>query len=139
MNNAMTNEEICRDYRLAKQKVKQIGILADLNECTKKQIVEILKAGGEELPYIYQPHTQPRKQTTDAPPEAPEAPEMDDNETVSVREVLPFLVGQAALEAIVDLIDYMESDYEEQRDRTVLRIEGIVNVWKRIVERCEDD
>lgn len=136
MNNAMTNEEICRDYRLAKQKVKQIGILADLNDCQRKEIVEILKAGGEELPYLYQSHTQPRKRTTDAPPEAPE---MDDNETVSVREGLPFLVGQAALPAIVDLIDSMESNYEEQRDRTLLRIEGIVNVWKRIVERCEDD
>lgn len=139
MNNSMTNEEICRDYRLAKQKVKQIGILADLNECTRKEIVEILKASGEELPYLYQSHTQPRKRTTAAPPEAPKAPETDENEVISVREVLPFLVGQAALEAIVDLIDYMECNYEEQRDRTILCIEGIVNVWKRIVERCEDD
>ncbi len=46
----MTDEEICRDYRTAKTPTKQIGILADLNGCTKAEIKEILIAGGCELP-----------------------------------------------------------------------------------------
>ncbi len=46
----MTNEEICRDYRMAKSRVKQIGILADLTGKPRKEIIRILQAGGCELP-----------------------------------------------------------------------------------------
>lgn len=46
----MTNEEICREYRQAKTPLKQIRILADLNGCTKREIAEILREGGEVLP-----------------------------------------------------------------------------------------
>lgn len=46
----MTNEEICRDYRAAKAPSKQIHILADLNQCDRKKIMEILVEGGCKLP-----------------------------------------------------------------------------------------
>ena len=46
----MTNEEICREYRQAKTPLKQIGILADENGCTKRAIAEILREAGEKLP-----------------------------------------------------------------------------------------
>ena len=49
----MTNEEIVRDYKAAKAPQKQIGILADLNVCSKKEIVEILREAGCELPAYY--------------------------------------------------------------------------------------
>lgn len=39
----MTNEEIARDYRQAKDGLKQAKILADLNQCSKEKIVEILQ------------------------------------------------------------------------------------------------
>jgi len=42
----MTNEEICRNYRDAKHKAKQIAILADLNVCTKAEILAVLEAEG---------------------------------------------------------------------------------------------
>lgn len=45
--------EIVREYRTAKSKQKQIGILAELNLCSKAKIVEILRAAGEELPGNY--------------------------------------------------------------------------------------
>ncbi len=35
----MTNNEIRREYRLAKDKKEQIKILADLNLCSKSEIV----------------------------------------------------------------------------------------------------
>jgi len=38
----MTNEEIARDYRLAKDKNAQVGILAELNGCRKEDIIDIL-------------------------------------------------------------------------------------------------
>lgn len=45
----MTVEEICRDYRTAKDKKNQIEILADRNLCTKEVIEDILRSRGEEL------------------------------------------------------------------------------------------
>lgn len=64
----MTNGEIVSMYRQAAQKFKQIGILADLNQCEKKTIVEILKEAGEQLPSQYDGH--PRRKNTK--PEAPD-------------------------------------------------------------------
>lgn len=46
----MTNEEICRDYRTAKVPTRQIGILAELNQCSKDTIKKILVEGGCKLP-----------------------------------------------------------------------------------------
>lgn len=43
----MTNEEICRSYRQAKDKQNQIQILAELNNCKANEIREILKDSGE--------------------------------------------------------------------------------------------
>ena len=45
----MTNEEICRDYRAAKAPSKQIRILAELNQCSRDKIKQILVAGGCKL------------------------------------------------------------------------------------------
>lgn len=49
-NLSMTVEEICRDYRTAKDKRNQIEILADRNVCTKEAIEDVLRSRGEELP-----------------------------------------------------------------------------------------
>lgn len=43
----MTDEEIRRDYREAKDRVKQIGILADMNATSKQEIREKLRELGE--------------------------------------------------------------------------------------------
>lgn len=42
----MTNGEIVTSYKQAKHKAAQIGILAELNRCSNKKIVEILVDGG---------------------------------------------------------------------------------------------
>lgn len=47
----MSNEEICRDYRAAKNRTKQIGILADLNACKKADIVAVLLETGCDVPW----------------------------------------------------------------------------------------
>lgn len=43
----MTYEEICREYRQAKKKSVQIGILADENCCNRDEIIRILQQCGE--------------------------------------------------------------------------------------------
>lgn len=42
----MSENEIVRDYRQAKNKGHQVGILAELNLCTKEEIISILKSNG---------------------------------------------------------------------------------------------
>lgn len=56
----MTVEEIIRSYTQAKDKSKQIGILADLNECNKEKIRAILISKGCQMPT----KGRPRKTST---------------------------------------------------------------------------
>jgi len=42
----MTSEEICKEYRTAKNKANQIKILAELNLCRTSEIIRILQEGG---------------------------------------------------------------------------------------------
>lgn len=49
----MTNEEIIKSYKEAKDKKKQIKILADLNTCDANVIKEILVEAGEAAPRVY--------------------------------------------------------------------------------------
>ncbi len=46
----MTEREICREYRAAKDKKRQVGILADCNCTDREEILAILSRGGEKLP-----------------------------------------------------------------------------------------
>ena len=49
----MSNAEIASLYRQAKTPLKEIGVLADLNTCSRNEIVEILRSEGCELPGNY--------------------------------------------------------------------------------------
>lgn len=60
----MTVEEIIRSYTQAKDKSKQIGILADLNGCDKEKIRSILRTRGVELPTKGRPKKTDVKKTT---------------------------------------------------------------------------
>ena len=42
----MSDDEICRSYRLAKDKLQQIGILAQMCLCGVGEIVKILRENG---------------------------------------------------------------------------------------------
>ena len=61
----MTNEEIARDYRTASNGLKQAHILADLNQCSVGQIVQILQEQGVKvdgrLTQKGKPHASPKK------------------------------------------------------------------------------
>jgi len=48
----MTDQEICREYRGAKNKRAQITILADQQLCTKGEIIKILAENGEDVSTI---------------------------------------------------------------------------------------
>ena len=48
----MTDNEICREYREAKNKKAQIQILADQMLCTRGEIIKILAENGEDVSQI---------------------------------------------------------------------------------------
>lgn len=67
----MTPEEIAREYRTAGDKKKQIGILADLNCCTKREIAQILVEQGEEVDGRMLNKPQPKQQKPEEPKPVP--------------------------------------------------------------------
>lgn len=59
----MTNDDIVKEYLEAKNRMAQIGILADQNLCKKKDIVAVLMEAGVDVPKQFLPKK--------AAPEAP--------------------------------------------------------------------
>ena len=60
----MTEQEICKEYREAKDPNHQLTILAQLNTCKTEDIVEILTRNGETLrKRPYQRNAKPEKIT----------------------------------------------------------------------------
>lgn len=85
----MTNEEIVREYRAAKSRMKQIGILADENGCDNRTIVNILIEAGESVPGNFLPR---KKQT--ARPVLVELAE-EDKPKMTVRQALVAIATMA--------------------------------------------
>ena len=96
----MSNEEICREYRQAKDQHRQIGILADQNKATKAEIVEILRASGEKVTGNY----KPKRVETAVPVTKPETPEM-------LRIVRPVDKTVIILEDVLDLVFSAVDDF----------------------------
>ena len=96
----MSNEEICREYRQAKDQKKQIGILADQNKATKSAIVEILRASGEKVTGNY----KTKRVETAVPAIKPETPEM-------LRIVRPVDKTVIILEDVLDLVFSAVDDF----------------------------
>lgn len=92
----MSEEEIGLNYRLAKNKKEQIEILADLNLCSKEDIIEILKrdgVSGKELP-------RKRKKAVADPEQKKVVKEEEDKPMVNTEES-PFDPLQFILDSIV--------------------------------------
>ena len=50
----LTEAEICRSYKNAKNQVTQIGILADLSGLSKIRVIVILKKHGIRIPEVWE-------------------------------------------------------------------------------------
>ena len=73
----MTENEIVKSYKQATKKVQQIGILADLNLCSKKEIRAILESHGCEVPHYGNRYTKPKEATKQTKSKKPEQPSLD--------------------------------------------------------------
>lgn len=147
----MTNEEIVREYRQAAHPAQQIGILADLNECKKKNIVEILREAGCKLPGYYDkkpPKAPAEPQPVEGPEEAPaedvqpdvpvETPEIEDDGCVKVTDALPFIIRSVAVEVIARLLVEADKDNFDGGDNFLEQVRGVLAVVHEVDSRCED-
>ena len=96
----MSNEEICREYRQAKDQHRQIGILADQNKATKAEIVEILRASGEKVTGNY----KTKRVETAVPAIKLETPE-------TLRIIRPVDKTVIILEDVLDLVFSAVDDF----------------------------
>lgn len=111
----MTNEEIVREYRQAKTPMKQIGILANLNQCSKKDIVKILLEAGETVPQNFL-NKQPApaaaaaagEPETECPPVLP-APKA----ASAAAELSAGRIARSALDAIARLLNDHDEFYDD--------------------------
>lgn len=67
----MTNDEIVADYRAAKNRIKQIGILAEQNLCSKQKICEVLEECGEKIPGDFRTKPKAKAEMVDKPKDEP--------------------------------------------------------------------
>lgn len=114
-NRTMSDGEILKSYREAKDKRHQVSVLADLNVCTKGEIIDILIAGG------VRPQELPRKRQKKASVPADIAAEVKKHEASRREEVtleaLLFLKNSLAKD-----IEKLEADYQAIRAEYVGKI-----------------
>lgn len=121
----MTPNEICRNYRQAKDKKEQIKILADLNCTSKDEIIKVLVDCGE----------------MEAPKQTSKPKESAKKQTVEIQK-LPEPVAHA-LFARIDEIDKLIKPLEVQRNELdkqmkplrdeYLEISAFLNGYERMV------
>lgn len=143
----MTNEEICREYRQAKTPLKQIGILADENSCTKREIVTILRGAGLEVPAVY-------REKAEAPPRPNAETErkvLEDAGLIHptpVRDVeilLPGLdagrVARAAVDAIARLLKALDTEGygEAEAYNFVEQVRGVLMLAHALTETEDEE
>lgn len=152
----MTPIEIAADYRQAKSKLKQIHILADLNQCDTAKIKEILIEQGEKLPGNCSAPGVKKAKRKAAPKEAPvpAAPEEtnqetptvqhapDEEETVSARVAVPLLTRIAAVQVIDELLKASDAGDDAEFDSVDFRfreqVRGVLALMHEIESRCEE-
>lgn len=148
----MTNEEIVREYRQAAHPARQIGILADQNECKKKDIVEILCEAGCKLPGYYdkkQPKAPAEPQPDEGPEEAPAAdvqpdepvgtPKIEDDGYVELADTLPFLIRVTAVDAIAKLLAKLDAEDPDGTYDFREQVRGVLALVHEVDHRCGDE
>lgn len=106
----MTIDEIVMEYKQAKAPMKQIGILADQNCCTKGEIAKILKEAGCAVPGQFD--KKPKAEKAEAP-----EPEEEARACYFVEEIKAF-----ALDVIAELIQADASDYVTEQIRGIFAL-----------------
>ena len=118
----MKPSEILQSYENAQYKTKQIGILAELNACSKDEITEILKEMGAELPKRkYQKKEELAKE--------PEKKEWEDPELLPEPREIPQSI-QLVLYERLDVLDAKIKEYTQGKESAEKEYMEIVEFLK---------
>jgi len=118
----MKPSEILQSYENAQYKTKQIGILAELNACSKEEITEILKEMGAELPKRkYQKKEELAKE--------PEKKEWEDPELLPEPREIPQSI-QLVLYERLDVLDAKIKEYTQGKESAEKEYMEIVEFLK---------
>lgn len=121
----MTNSEIVMRYRQAKKKTEQIGILAELNRCSNKQIVEILVDGGIKPTAFNRNRGKILDTKEPIRKKEPKKPEPAVTEAITVEKAIAALYDKArGLREQRDKIQYQLAEINTQLTRLSNYIEG---------------
>ena len=137
----MTNEEIVREFRQAKFPPKQISIIADQNQCTRREIAEILLAAGENVPRQFLPR-QPKPEPEPEPslPPAPEGAGEYQDENEKEEKSMEERIARAAVDAIARCLK--ESDQTATSEAAALdfreQVRGVLCVTKEIMDGAQE-
>ena len=113
----MTDEEIVYRYRNASIRNRQIQILADLNGCTKDDIMEVLIRKGEELPTRKYPRRdKPTVELKNLKEEQTEEKEPEKTDNVQVPEFIAkvLILRMDELDGMIGDIDRQKKEYEHE-------------------------
>ena len=133
----MTEGEIVREYRTAKNRTKQISILADLNECSKKTIREILERKGEQVPHYGNRYTE----KTDSSKMSTRKPKAQSDVGINAQEVgieselseTPEIVIKLCKERMNQINEWMKP--VEQKLEELSREYNILKGWVELMEK----
>lgn len=120
----MTENEIIRQYKEAKDKREQIKILADMNLCEREEIEKILKDNGQRLPAQApkkKPQNEPSKETEDIPAPAMEPPEK------------PYAAGTKAGGF------HVPDKVKELVDAKMVRLQEAIDIYREKIKEYETD
>ena len=119
----MSNDEIVVRYRQAKEKGKQIKILADLNACSIEDILKVLvEHGGYELARISRAigaariASKKKYKKPEIIPEPPKPEPVENPEPVKESEKLPLFVKQALIAGYVSLVNGIDTRKEQIKE-----------------------
>ena len=148
----MSATDIAKEYRTAKSPRAQIGILAELNACSRQEIADILIAQGEQVPKYYQKqHKDPvvlefAKQRAEAELEFAKQhsePEPEPEPEPAPEPVEPITTWKAAVTVIADLLSEIKNVADPERRSSASRdfemqCRGIMALVQRL-EAKEDE
>ena len=129
----MTKADIIQEYKQAKNRRNQITILADQNLISEQEIVDILVAGGCEVPMGYKYRKQPNN-TYDKAPASKRAKPAPETETVTIKrtEATRMITEKAALDTIRDFLANPEATWDE----FCHYLGGVVDLVYMVSKRC---
>lgn len=128
----MTKADIIQEYKQAKNRRNQITILADQNLVSEQEIVDILVAGGCEVP-SYKYRKRPNSEFKEAAPKGVrKKPEETETFTIKRTEATRMITEKAALDTIRDFLANPEASWDE----FCLYMSGVVDLVCTVSKRC---